>query len=158
MTNKDKSYSPCIADAVEDALLRQRQRYSFDDRHGQFRFAAALRGKLRKINYLISVEKEAYLVRAFCPVSAICGDSAMMAAMAEYICRANYSLKMGSFSLDHRDGEISFKVYVHCGQRVPDDDVLNESICCPAAMFERFGDGILEILFHASDAVPAAVV
>lgn len=69
-----------------------------------------------------------------------------MAIMAEFICRANYGLKNGNFELDMRDGEIRYKSFVDCEGLTPTTEMVRNSIHCPAAMFDRYGDGIVDII------------
>lgn len=80
----------------------------------------------------------------------------MMVTMAEFVCRANYGLKNGNFEFDMREGEIRFKCFVDCEGIAPTVEIIRNSIHCPAAMFEQYGDGIVGILFgnmSAKDAV-----
>lgn len=79
----------------------------------------------------------------------------MMAVMAEFICRANYGLKNGNFELDMRDGEIRYKSFVDCEGLTPTTEMVRNSIHCPAAMFDRYGDGIVDIIFGNSTAKEA---
>ena len=72
----------------------------------------------------------------------------MMANMAEFICRANYGLKMGNFELDFDDGEVRFKVHVLCKGVTPTAEMIKRSIYCPATMFDHYGSGIVDIIFN----------
>lgn len=71
----------------------------------------------------------------------------MMNSMSEFINRANYGLKLGNFELDFGDGEIRFKVHVMCKDIVPSKSIVKRSIYCPATMFDRYGEGIVGIIF-----------
>lgn len=92
---------------------------------------------------------------AIAPLGADEDDSKMMASMAEFVCHANYGLKNGNFELDMRDGEIRFKSFVDCEGITPTLDMVRNSIHCPAAMFERYGDGIVGIIFGGMSAKEA---
>lgn len=76
--------------------------------------------------------------------------------MAEFVCRANYGLRDGNFEMDFNDGELRYKCYVNCADRLPSVEAVEKSITCPAAMFSRYSDGIVQILF--SDISPADAV
>ncbi len=92
---------------------------------------------------------------AIAPIGADEVDKKMMAAMAEFVCRANYGLKMGNFEFDMRDGEVRFKCYVDCDGIIPTDDMVRHSIHCPAAMFKRYGAGIVDVIYGNSTAKEA---
>lgn len=144
---KEKTYSIHIANAVCDFLNEDDWHFSFDENRGIFRFGLVLKGKLKKINYIIDIKDDEYLVYAISPLGADEEDTKMMANMAEFICRANYGLKMGNFELDFDDGEVCFKVHVLCKGNTPTAEMIKRSIYCPASMFKRYGSGIVDIIF-----------
>ena len=54
------------------------------------------------------------------------------------------------------DGEVRYKCYVDCDGALPCDDVIRNSIYCPAQMLERYGAGIVDIVCldgSAADAI-----
>ena len=58
-------------------------------------------------------------------------------------------MKLGSFELDHSDGEIRYKMYVDCGDDcdcMPSESVIRRSIEMPASMLEIYGDGLMRVL------------
>jgi hypothetical protein len=111
---KERDYSMNIANAVCDFLNEDDWHFSFDQERGIFKFGLQLKGKLKKISYIVDIKDDEYLVYAISPLGADEDDSKMMSNMAEFICRANYGLKMGNFELDFDDGEVRFKVHVLC--------------------------------------------
>ncbi len=153
---KEKIYSKDIAHAINTYLKDDDWHFSFDELRGVFKFGLSLKGKMKKVNYLIDVKKDEYIVYAISPLGADEEDEKMMVTMAEFVCRANYGLKNGNFEFDMRDGEIRFKCFVDCEGIAPTVEIIRNSIHCPAAMFEQYGDGIVGILFgnmSAKDAV-----
>ena len=68
-------------------------------------------------------------------------------AVAEYLTRANFNMRNGNFELNMEDGEIRFKTYVHVGASKPDLGVAKLAVTLPFFMLDRFGDGLLEVLF-----------
>lgn len=153
---KERSYSMNIANAVNDFLKEDDWHFSFDETRGIFRFGLGLKGKLKKINYIVDIKDGEYLVYAISPLGADEEDAKMMANMAEFICRANYGLKMGNFELDFDDGEVRFKVHVLCKGVTPTAEMIKRSIYCPATMFDHYGSGIVDIIFN--DATGKAAV
>lgn len=152
---KEKTYSETIANAIKSYLKEDDWHFSFDEETGLFRFGLSLSSKIKKINYIVDVEEDEYIVYAIAPIGADEEDKKMMVNMAEFVCRANYGLNMGNFELDMRDGEIRFKCFVDCDGITPTDDMVRHSIRCPAAMFKRYGSGIVDIIFGNATAKEA---
>ena len=151
-----KEYSQAIANAIHAFLTEDDWHFAFDEEKGIFKFNLTLKSKIRKVEYFIRVASNDYTVYTVSSISADEDDPKMMATMAEFVCRANYGLRDGNFELDMRDGEIRYKSYVNCKNYMPSQDVIRDSIYCPAAMFKNYGDGIVEIIFNemsAKDAV-----
>lgn len=145
---KERTYSKKIANVVNTFLTEDDWHFSFDENHGIFNFGLSLKGKLKKINYIIDIKDDEYIVYTVSPLGADENDPQMMANMAEFICRANYGLKMGNFELDYNDGEVRFKIHVCCEDIAPTVAMVKRSIYCPASMFERYGAGIVDIIFN----------
>lgn len=152
---KEKIYSTDIANAIKSYLKEDDWHYSFDEEKGLFKFGLSIRGKIKNISYIVDVRDDEYIVYAISPVCADEDDNKMMAAMAEFVCRANYGLKNGNFELDMRDGEVRFKCFVDCEGITPSKDMVQNSIHCPAVMFKRYGSGIVDIIFGNATAKEA---
>ena len=144
---KEQAYSKNIANAINEFLKNDDWHFSFDEERGVFRFKLTLKSKIKKIDYLIRVCDDEYIVYAISNVGVDENDETMMASMAEFVCRANYGLKNGNFELDMRDGEIRFKCFVDCEAITPTQEMVRNSIHCPAVMFDNYGDGIVGIIF-----------
>jgi hypothetical protein len=145
---QETTYSKAIANAVNNFLIEDDWKYSFDEERGIFKFGLNLKGKLKKISYIVDIKEDEYLVYAVSPLGADEDDAKMMANMSEFICRANYGLKMGNFELDFNDGEIRYKIHVLCEGIVPNFATVKRSVYCPASMFDRYGSGIVDIIFN----------
>ncbi|MBQ8619597.1 MAG: YbjN domain-containing protein, partial [Clostridia bacterium] len=68
-------------------------------------------------------------------------------AMAEYLTRVNWGMRNGNFELNMDDGEIRYKTYVHVGRETPDMGAARLATLLPFLMIDRFGDGIIDVLF-----------
>ena len=145
-----KAYSNDLVRVIEKFLNDDDWNFSFDDERGMFRFGLRIKGKINNINYVVDVKEEEYLVYAISPISADQDDKKMMTNMAEFICRANYGLKMGNFEFDFSDGEIIYKVHVPCEDIIPSTAIVKRSIYCPATLFEQYGSGIVNIIFNGA--------
>ena len=143
----EQTYSKTIANEINNYLTNDNWHFSFDEKRGVFSFGLTLKGKIKAVNYRIRICADDYVVYAISPIGANERDETMMSSMCEFVCRANYGLKNGNFELDMRDGEIRFKYFVDCEATTPTMEMIRNSIHCPAAMFDRYADGIVGIIF-----------
>ena len=143
-----RRYSESIAAALNNFLTKDNWKFFFDKEKGIFCFGLSISSKIKKVQYYVQVRQVDYKVCAVSPIGAEADDHEQMAKMAEFVCRANYGLNNGNFELDLRDGEIRYKCYVDCaGSIQPTEDVVRNSIYCPAMMFEKYAPGIVDIIF-----------
>lgn len=151
-----RPYNPEIAETVDDFLRGDDWRYKFDEEDGEFTFGVATGSRLGTVRFRIVIQENAYLVLAYCPLSA---DKDNMAAVAEYLTRANYGLLRGNFEMDYRDGEVRYKCFVDCADTLISAAVVRGSIYAPVQMYRRYGSGLAEVMFGFStpeDAVAKA--
>lgn len=147
---KKFTYSNEIAAVVKQFLDGDDWHYSFDKNRGIFDFGLRIRSKIQKIKYLVDVKDDEIVFYGICPIGADRDDTEMMAQMAEFLCRANYGLKNGSFEFDFCDGEIRYKSFVDCDGVLPSIEVVKNSIYCIDAMYKRYAQGIVDIIFAGS--------
>ncbi len=72
-----------------------------------------------------------------------------MSAVAEFLHRANYIFKYGTFQLDYDSGKIGYTVFVDCSEdceSVPSESVSMRSLEMPIHVFEDFGDRLLSVM------------
>ena len=79
---KERTYSKAIANAINNFLTEDDWHFSFDDRRGLFKFGLCLKGRIKKINYIVDVKEDEYVVYAISPLGADEDDEKMMAAMS----------------------------------------------------------------------------
>lgn len=151
-----QDYNPEIAAAIRAFLGEKDWQYLFQKKKGLFHFYTRIRGTLGKIQYIVEVFQDSYLVVAYSPLFAKPDDPAQMKNMAEFVCHANYRSLCGNFNLDFDDGELHYKCYVNCEGIQPSQAVIRYSIYRPAEMFTRYNDAIVQIMVNdmpASEAV-----
>ncbi len=152
---KKFTYSDEIAAVVKQFLDVGNWNYSFDENCGIFGFGLSIKSRIQEIKYLVVVKDDEIVFYGICPIGADRDDAEMMARMAEFLCRANYGLKNGSFEFDFCDGEIRYKSFVDCDGALPSAKVIKNSICCIGAMYERYAQGIVDIIFDGYSAKDA---
>ena len=155
----NKHYSKEIAEVVHNFLTKDDWNFEFQEEKGIFRFGLNLKGKIRNVQYIVDIHETDFNVYGLVPISAEHRDDNMMQQLAEFLHRANYGLRNGNFELDFRDGEIRYKTYIECeGLDAPTFEMVRSGIYCTAAMFERYGEGIVKIIFADMDAETAIAI
>ena len=151
-----RKYSPEIAEAIKTHLEESDLHLvSFDEALASFGFNIQLTGQL-STNVIIRVGKDNFTTMAVCPVRPDTSDAEIMAKMAEFVCRANYGLKNGYFEFDFSDGELRYKCYFPCEDRIPSQELIHEGVTIPAMMLRRYAPGILGVLYSGVDPAAAA--
>lgn len=138
------AYSQQIADAIKNFLVGDDWKFDFNEEKGVFKFSCDIKSKLKNVDYFIRVGDDFYVTYTICNLNA----DDCKAEMAEFITRANYGLNNGNFEMDFDDGEIRYKSYVDCEESIPSNEIIKSSIYIPALMFQRYGDGIVSVMFR----------
>ena len=118
-------------------------RYTFQDERGIFRVNFRLR-EIRDIVVFITVEPQLYAVSAVCPIRV---PSDRIAAVGEYLGRINRKLQCCVFTLDYDSGEVNAHTEVMFRGLLPWTDVVKQSIRMPVELFDRFGGGLLAVIY-----------
>lgn len=140
------AYSTAISDALASLLSAAGIQASFDERaqHGVFSIRMKLRCRLQSAQMIILVREDSFSTLTTMPLSA---DVDHRLAVAEYLTRVNWGMRNGNFELNMADGEIRFKTYVHVGAGEVDPAGARLAVMLPFVMIDRFGDGLIDVLF-----------
>ena len=136
---------------VKDVLESNGYKYRFHEEDNKFTLGFNLsRSKLKSCDitvYVRPVNDNENYCRALLAYGsiAVSADKESMDRVCEYITRANYGLTIGNFELDHRDGEIRYKVSWNVRDALPGDDAVDDLWAIPVAMFNKYGDGLLAV-------------
>jgi hypothetical protein len=129
----------------KDFFDRKELHYDEDAESNIIKIVMPLDGKLQKTNMMVRCFDDWSSVKAYAPLNA---DEGVRQDVAEYLTRANYGMAFGNFELDIRDGEISFKLTLDCEDRSSlSDDLLGKVFSLPQLMLEKYGDGLLAVMF-----------
>ena len=152
------AYSKSIRSAIERVMDACNIKREFIEEKGAFHFGFDCEIKnIKSLNLFIVVGENHFSTFCTIPLKADYEDQDALRAMAECICRANYGLTFGHFNLDARDGEIQYQVSVNCaGIDEPSDDMIQRAIFLPIAMFNRYGGGIVDVMFGGATPEDAA--
>ena len=129
----------------KDFFDRRDLHYDEDVERNNIKIVMPLDGKLQKTNMVVRCLDDCVSIKAYAPLNA---DEEVRQNAAEYLARANYGMIFGNFELDVRDGEISFKLTLDCEDRpsLP-DNLIEKSFVLPQSMLEKYGDGLLAVMF-----------
>lgn len=141
-------YSRDLAKRINGFLNNDNWNFRFDEEKGCFFFKLNLeKTRLRAVDFEIDVRKDDFIVYGISPISADQNDPGMISRMAEFLHRVNYGTVNGNFELDYRDGEVRYKSFVDCENSDPSDDVIRNSIYFTGSSLDKYGDGILNMIF-----------
>ncbi|MBQ4264124.1 MAG: YbjN domain-containing protein [Clostridia bacterium] len=140
------AYSSSISDALRDLLAASGIQAAFEERgdHGIFTIRMKLRCRMQSAQMIVLVREDNFSTITTLPLTA---DVDHRLAVAEYLTRVNWGMRNGNFELNMEDGEIRFKSYVHVGAGQLDASAAKLGVMLPFLMIDRYGDGLLEVLF-----------
>lgn len=135
MDKQQCEYNVEIFNVIKAFLQGEDWPFTADENKGLFFLWEQIRGRVRKLQTIIDVHDDGYLVYTFSPISAEEDDEATKLQLAALLSEYNYSLLNGNAEIDLKDGDIRYKVYVDCENQIPNDHVIFNSIYCgPAEM------------------------
>ena len=140
------AYSQEIVDQLRDLFAASSIHAVFEERGnvGVFTIRMKLNCKLQNAQMLVLVREDSFSALTQIPLAA---DENSRLAVAEYLTRANFNMRNGNFELNMDTGEIRFKTYVHASDGALDARAARLAVMLPFMMLDRFGDGLLEVLF-----------
>lgn len=152
-----RKYSVLCAERINELLKKDGWHFSFDAEEGHFRFHLSLRSRMKTITYNIYVTDDDYICFVTSPIGPASDDPDMMRETSEYLMRINDTIRMGMFTVNHEDGEIMFNVLIPFDEPdcLPTEDMIRRSVYIPMQLYERFSDGLLDILFDGKSAEQA---
>ena len=143
----ENDHSAKIREAVENYFQKEGYKFSgFNDKNVAGT-SFKIDSKLSSANILLRAQKDRLMINSTIAIKA---DEAVRPAVAEYLLRANYGMKTGGFDFDFNDGEISFRVSIYCGENnfvPPTHEQINHAIRLCVGMVQRYGDGLLKVLY-----------
>lgn len=155
VTGHKYEYEDVLVNRVKEFLDKAGWHYSFDDDMGVYEFTVRTKSMIKKINYMIDVQGNKILVLGVSPIGANPDDPKMMAELAEFICRSNWSLMNGCLEMDYRDGELRYKSFIDADHITPSVDVIGNAVHRISAMYRRYAPGILDIILAGGTAKAA---
>ncbi len=116
-------------------------RMAFNGKNGELRCYAQIR-----------IELEQFLFYAVAPVKA---PEEVRTAVAEYLTRANYGLRIGNFELDYQDGEVRYKSSLDFENATLTSPLIRNAIYPAVQTMDRYLPGLLSIMYGGRTPVEA---
>lgn len=101
---------------------------------------------------MLNVELEEFLFYAVAPVKIPEVDRP---AVAEYLTRANYGMRIGNFEMDYRDGEVRYKSSMDFENEALTPGYLHNTIYPAVETMDRYLPGLLRVSFGGASPLEA---
>ena len=125
-------------------------RFKYDEEGKLFHLGFNVESKIKSVDIFVQVNDESFNVYAICPISA---DEDCRNEVMRYVTLANMGLRNGNFELNLRNGEVQYKVFVHCKDFVHlERFTVGNPIHLSVQMWERYGNGLAALCMGFSDA------
>jgi len=95
---------------------------------------------------------EQFIFYVLCPVKA---DEGARLAVAEYITRANFGLRIGNLELDFRDGEVRYKCSIDFDSATLTRQLIKNAIYPAVQTMDRYLGGLLKVMYGGSSPADA---
>ena len=123
--------------------------YRYYDELGSFILEFSLKkSRLSEVQAVVNVREDCILFHA---VSMIKIPKEQRERAAIYLGGCNYSLVYGNFEMNYSDGEVRFKNVLPYGDCLPSMQMVKEMLNLPVNMMDRYGDGLLEVIYNGKD-------
>lgn len=143
-----------LIDAIDGYMTDLELDYDFNTELQSFIMSVEAK-IVRKLEYLIYVEDDGYMVYVNFPITPDPADERQMAQLAMLLCRINRTAKIGSFILDMETGDLCYQIYIPCPDSIPTKDAFFQTLWWPAGMCSWFTRAILSVIFNYASAKEA---
>ncbi len=113
---------------------------------GKYAYSMSYSGKNGDLRCyaIVRVDLEEFLFYAVAPVKV---PEEVRMAVAEYLTRANYGLRIGNFELDYSDGEVRYKSSLDFEGQSLSPDLIRNAIYPAVHTMDRYLPGLLRVSF-----------
>lgn len=129
---------------------------AYDESRDVYLMLTSCSSKVGTLVIKMIVKDDLIIVIATCPTKVDTNDAEAMRRVAEYLHRATYGMKIGSFDFDFNDGEAQFRTSLLVKDALPSNDMLGMLLATGPSMWTRYGDGFFNVAFMGADPKEAA--
>lgn len=112
------------------------------------------KSRLSEIQLIIHLRDDHIIIYAVSPVTA---NEKSLEKTAVYLTGCNEDIIYGNFELNLSTGEVRFKNVLSCTDVLPSGQTVKDMVNIPILMFERYGDGLLDVIYAGKDPVAALI-
>lgn len=124
---------------------------TLEEKHAYRMYYRGKNGELRCFAQ-IRVEYEQFVFYAIAPINV---PENVRPAVAEFITRANYGMRIGNFELDYSDGEVRYKASLDFEGEVLTNNLIRRVIYPAVQTMDRYLPGLMKVAFGAMTPVEA---
>jgi len=136
------SYSIKLVEEVKTFLIQHEIKYSFDEKEGFFNTDFMLDDEETILDFGLAVLEDSIVSYTLIPQPV---KKNAMAAVSEYLHRANYGLIFGNFELDWEEGLVQFKCFLPAPGEEIDPELISDLFESPLAIINRYYDGLMAL-------------
>lgn len=116
---------------------------------GKYAYSMSYSGKNGDLRCyaIVRVDLEEFLFYAVAPIKV---PEDVRTAVAEYLTRANYGLRIGNFEMDYSDGEVRYKSSLDFEGQALTFDLIRNAIYPSVHTMDRYLPGLLRVSFGGS--------
>src|SRR5512146_398808 len=121
---------------------------------GKYAYSMSYSGKNGDLRCyaIVRVDLEEFLFYAVAPVKV---PEEVRMAVAEYLTRANYGLRIGNFELDYSDGEVRYKSSIDFEGQILTPELIRNAIYPAVHTMDRYLSGLLRVSFGGATPLEA---
>ncbi len=124
---------------------------TLEEKHAYRMYYRGKNGELRCFAQ-IRIEYEQFVFYAIAPVNV---PEDIRPAVAEFITRANYGMRIGNFELDYADGEVRYKASLDFEGEVLTNNFIRRVVYPAVQTMDRYLPGLMKVAFGAMTPVEA---
>ena len=112
-------------------------------------FSMTMTGKTASFRTHLEIKEaqKRIFVYVICPIKV---PEMKLSAVAEFLMRCNYSMALGSFDVDFRDGEVRFRNGIDVEGGVLSKEMVRQLVMLSVATMDRFFGGLMQVVYGSS--------
>ena len=130
-------------------------RYRYYDELNSFILEFGLKkSRLTEVQVVVNVREDSVGFHSVCMIKV---PREQRERVAVYLTCCNFDLVYGNFEMNMSDGEVRFKNVLSYHECMPSRRAVEETLNLTVAMFDRYGDGLLSVIYANKDPKQAAL-
>jgi len=140
-----------VREAVEEYFDSEGMKYTPFDENNVANATYSSHTKFGHVTVIFHAYHDMLILHFILPLNA---SEEERAKVGEFLLRANYGLKVGGFDFDFNDGEISYRIAIHCGFEEfapPNHEQIDAALTIGLMMVEKYGNALVKVMFGLAE-------